>query len=392
MSKRAVGVYPGENDVILVNFESGQKGVPLKSLLPEKARGDGFEDFDVSGYFSLAQIILVTPEDLQAFSHTTPRNNTSVKGHFPPINPQELGLCTPDGNLNPDQTAQVFSIVAAYWENPKGLAVHSGFVATALRKGLAPKEILELIRQNTQLDPRSGEPKWVVPEFSPQEKLLGALLPPDIPASSITRTVLENLSDWLSAAPRSAKDFSSQRRKVTDLAFLGLMDFENRVDFEAAAIARDYIWDRIEEKPNFKGLWRHLQVRKGIFPEDDPNADYNAYNEQISEMYDQNLSNIEISDEVIRLAKSGMSVPTDHLCFAAWILWQMGRSGQYGFRLQSIFNKHQANWLASDVANEFLSEIFPDTGQKMATAGKNVGRNDPCPCGSGKKFKKCCGQ
>jgi uncharacterized protein YecA (UPF0149 family) len=21
---------------------------------------------------------------------------------------------------------------------------------------------------------------------------------------------------------------------------------------------------------------------------------------------------------------------------------------------------------------------------------KNVGRNDPCPCGSGKKYKKCC--
>jgi len=23
---------------------------------------------------------------------------------------------------------------------------------------------------------------------------------------------------------------------------------------------------------------------------------------------------------------------------------------------------------------------------------KNVGRNEPCPCGSGKKFKKCCGK
>ena len=22
---------------------------------------------------------------------------------------------------------------------------------------------------------------------------------------------------------------------------------------------------------------------------------------------------------------------------------------------------------------------------------KNIGRNDPCPCGSGKKYKKCCG-
>ncbi|MBI1851531.1 MAG: SEC-C domain-containing protein [Planctomycetes bacterium] len=24
-------------------------------------------------------------------------------------------------------------------------------------------------------------------------------------------------------------------------------------------------------------------------------------------------------------------------------------------------------------------------------ANAKVGRNDPCPCGSGKKFKKCCG-
>ncbi len=25
-------------------------------------------------------------------------------------------------------------------------------------------------------------------------------------------------------------------------------------------------------------------------------------------------------------------------------------------------------------------------------ADKAVGRNDPCPCGSGKKYKKCCGK
>jgi len=22
---------------------------------------------------------------------------------------------------------------------------------------------------------------------------------------------------------------------------------------------------------------------------------------------------------------------------------------------------------------------------------RSIGRNDPCPCGSGKKYKKCCG-
>jgi preprotein translocase subunit SecA len=31
-----------------------------------------------------------------------------------------------------------------------------------------------------------------------------------------------------------------------------------------------------------------------------------------------------------------------------------------------------------------------DTNQPV-TRGKKVGRNDPCPCGSGKKYKKCCG-
>ncbi|MBR2973504.1 MAG: SEC-C domain-containing protein, partial [Clostridia bacterium] len=29
---------------------------------------------------------------------------------------------------------------------------------------------------------------------------------------------------------------------------------------------------------------------------------------------------------------------------------------------------------------------------KTVKVGEKVGRNDPCPCGSGKKYKKCCGQ
>ncbi len=29
---------------------------------------------------------------------------------------------------------------------------------------------------------------------------------------------------------------------------------------------------------------------------------------------------------------------------------------------------------------------------KPVRTGAKVGRNDPCPCGSGKKYKKCCGK
>jgi len=31
-------------------------------------------------------------------------------------------------------------------------------------------------------------------------------------------------------------------------------------------------------------------------------------------------------------------------------------------------------------------------GHKQAINNNKVGRNDPCPCGSGKKYKKCHGQ
>ncbi|HNS95803.1 MAG TPA: YchJ family protein [Polyangiaceae bacterium] len=30
--------------------------------------------------------------------------------------------------------------------------------------------------------------------------------------------------------------------------------------------------------------------------------------------------------------------------------------------------------------------------EPMVRTGPKVGRNDPCPCGSGKKYKKCCGK
>ncbi|MBO7367286.1 MAG: SEC-C domain-containing protein, partial [Paludibacteraceae bacterium] len=37
-----------------------------------------------------------------------------------------------------------------------------------------------------------------------------------------------------------------------------------------------------------------------------------------------------------------------------------------------------------------------DTREQQKTqpirAEKTVGRNDPCPCGSGKKYKNCCGR
>jgi peptide deformylase len=34
--------------------------------------------------------------------------------------------------------------------------------------------------------------------------------------------------------------------------------------------------------------------------------------------------------------------------------------------------------------------LFVDHGLKPEVSEEKIGRNDPCPCGSGKKYKKCC--
>ena len=42
-------------------------------------------------------------------------------------------------------------------------------------------------------------------------------------------------------------------------------------------------------------------------------------------------------------------------------------------------------------ALQFVGGDGSSNGQKPVVKGDKVGRNDPCPCGSGKKYKKCHG-
>ncbi len=48
----------------------------------------------------------------------------------------------------------------------------------------------------------------------------------------------------------------------------------------------------------------------------------------------------------------------------------------------AVFEKEGAHWLYSGVVEP--------RGQTVRRAEPKIGRNDPCPCGSGKKYKRCC--
>jgi len=43
------------------------------------------------------------------------------------------------------------------------------------------------------------------------------------------------------------------------------------------------------------------------------------------------------------------------------------------------------------MSHKYVTAIRPERDPKKGS-GERIGRNDPCPCGSGKKYKKCCGR
>ena len=49
------------------------------------------------------------------------------------------------------------------------------------------------------------------------------------------------------------------------------------------------------------------------------------------------------------------------------------------------FNK-PLKWTSFDLVNKFRYKL----SRKLHVKKIKVGPNDPCPCGSGKKYKKCC--
>ena len=57
------------------------------------------------------------------------------------------------------------------------------------------------------------------------------------------------------------------------------------------------------------------------------------------------------------------------------------KDGRRTYHERGRFQKHKKKW--------FFTEGEMVKGQPVSSS--KVGRNDPCPCGSGKKYKKCCG-
>lgn len=68
--------------------------------------------------------------------------------------------------------------------------------------------------------------------------------------------------------------------------------------------------------------------------------------------------------------------------------YRLSGQGMEGFRERSRFRRLDGQWRYVDGDLTPLSSGPVETSK----AGKKIGRNTPCPCGSGKKYKRCCGR
>ncbi|MBK9139935.1 MAG: SEC-C domain-containing protein [Verrucomicrobia bacterium] len=79
----------------------------------------------------------------------------------------------------------------------------------------------------------------------------------------------------------------------------------------------------------------------------------------------------------------------------------LGAFEQFYRNLAQRSVQHQSSLLpdqpAGNASPNPASDIVSEANEELAKAkpvrtGPKVGRNDPCPCGSGKKYKQCCGR
>lgn len=67
------------------------------------------------------------------------------------------------------------------------------------------------------------------------------------------------------------------------------------------------------------------------------------------------------------------------------LLWNM-----HDAKAEWLYGMNEWNNIFDDEKRKQIKKDFNKS--KQVIAGEKIGRNDPCPCGSGKKYKKCCGK
>lgn len=95
-----------------------------------------------------------------------------------------------------------------------------------------------------------------------------------------------------------------------------------------------------------------------------------------------------VHSEWVKLEVLDAPVPKAEEGFVEFKAYFMEEGQQYCLHERSRFVMEDQQWRYID---GIMPEEMVDPRLNQTIANTKIGRNDPCLCGSGKKFKKCCG-
>ncbi len=161
---------------------------------------------------------------------------------------------------------------------------------------------------------------------------------------------------------------------------------------------RDKAYSQTANKGDLQRLWQAYFVReRDIYKEllKDPDQVVTGTVKELAEKYSVSIETIVgFLDGIDESLKDGVDNNIEELTEDSEVSFEFDKEKLYKNMVAA-----QADWLYNleewnDIYDEDTKKrLYRE--QKQSTTyvrpTKKIGRNDPCPCGSGKKYKKCCG-
>lgn len=159
---------------------------------------------------------------------------------------------------------------------------------------------------------------------------------------------------------------------------------------------RDMAYDQKKTREQLKSLWdAYFEVEKGVYEQllAEPDVEIKGTVKELAEKYDMDLMTmVGFLDGINDSLKETNPIETMDentevsLAFDKEKLYK----NMVDARAEWLYELPQWNDIYDEETRKrlFLEQRKSGTIRKE----KKIGRNDPCPCGSGKKYKKCCGR
>jgi len=250
---------------------------------------------------------------------------------------------------------------------PEDQPIQMGMVSKAVAEAQAKVEgaNFDLRKHLLEYDDVLNQQRSAV--YRKRQEILGSINRNDLPLL-IFDTASGYLKDLMSAPELEENaDFWPEMKKK----------FE-----EAAILSKEHSWPEDPDEEKLKEILTKRSVEASLDPQT-----LGRTLSIVDLLWMDHLENLEAVTESVGLRAYGQKDPLVEYREEAHILYRDFWNNFNAWIFMNIFKMAQMNAVGAERPSQIPKT---DSGLNLVP-GEKIGRNDPCPCGSGKKYKKCHG-